>query len=72
MDEDLALSSQDSSEETAEAAPADTVEVMEVSIPDRPLMSTPLDDYSVTEGLLLLIFLLLLVRAVFQLIGRWL
>ena len=72
MDEDLALSSQDSSEEAAEADPADTVEVVEVSIPDRPLMSTPLDDYSVTEGLLLVIFLLLLVRAVFQLIGRWL
>ena len=35
---------------------ADTVETVMVQA-ERPIMTTPLDDYSVTEGLLLLILL---------------
>lgn len=41
-----------SSEEVTE-----TVEIMEE--PERPFLSTPLDEYTVTEGLLLLIVLIL-------------
>lgn len=33
---------------------------------DRPIMSTPLSQYTVTEGLLLLCFLLVLVRTLFR------
>ena len=40
---------------------------MEISnLWERPIMSTSLNDYTVTEGLLLLIFLVLAVRAVFK------
>lgn len=38
-------------------------ETFPVTIVDtRPLMTTPLDDYSVTEGLLLLILILLVIK----------
>lgn len=33
---------------------------------ERPIMSTPLSQYTVTEGLLLLCFLLVLVRTLFR------
>ena len=41
----------------ASSEATETVEVMEV--PERDFLTTPLDDYTVTEGLLLLIVLIL-------------
>ena len=51
---------------------AGTVETVYVAVPEEcPFMTTALDDYSVTEGLLLLIFVVLLFRSAFDLIARW-
>lgn len=46
----------------------DEVAVMEVSASDRPFLTTSLNDYSVTEGLLLMIVLLMLVSGVLKLL----
>lgn len=43
-------------------------ETTEVS--DRPFLSTPLDDYTVTEGLLLVIALVLIFKCVCGLVRR--
>lgn len=45
--------------------------VASVGAGDRPIMSTPLADYTVTEGLLLCIFLLLLARAIARLADKF-
>lgn len=37
-------------------------------MPDRPFMTTPLNDYTVTEGLLLLILFVLVVRIVIDIL----
>lgn len=42
-----------------------------VIIEDRPFYTTSFSDYSVTEGLLLLIFVILLVQFFFNLVRRW-
>lgn len=53
-------------------AGSDTSEtVASVGAGDRPIMSTPLADYTVTEGLLLCIFLLLLARAIARLADKF-
>lgn len=49
--------------EPAEAA-SETIVIVE----HRPFMTTPLDDYTVQEGLTLLIFVLLLILVVLDLI----
>lgn len=38
---------------------------------DHPLMTTPFEDYTVTEGLLLLIFVILLLNFFLDLLRRW-
>lgn len=43
-------------------------EVVETTAADRPFLSTPLDDYSVTEGLLLTIMLLLIAGFIWKMI----
>lgn len=51
---------------------SDTPEtVASVGTGDRPIMSTPLADYTVTEGLLLCILLLLLVRGIARLADKF-
>lgn len=45
----------------------ETTEVVEVSA-DRPFLSTPLDDYTVTEGLLLMILLCFVLQFVFRIL----
>ena len=53
-------------------AGSDTPEtVASVGAADRPIMSTPLADYTVTEGLLLCILLLLLVRGIARLADKF-
>jgi len=39
----------------------ETIEIVEVET-DRPFLTTPIDDYTVSEGLLLLILLILVLR----------
>lgn len=54
-------------------------EIMEVEEPiqetvlveDHPFYTTPFADYSVTEGLLLLIFVILLVQFFLNIVRRW-
>ena len=46
-----------------ETAAAELAEIVEVDV-ERPFLSTPLNEYTVTEGLLLLIFLYLVGRSV--------
>lgn len=50
---------------------ADMVESVEAPADPRPLMTTSFRDYTVTEGLLLLILLLLVVRSVVDVVRRW-
>lgn len=51
---------------------SDTPEaVASVGTGDRPIMSTPLADYTVTEGLLLCILLLLLARGIARLADKF-
>lgn len=47
------------------------LEVVEVPAPERPFFTTPFEDYTVTEGLLALVFFLLLTDAFSKIIGRW-
>lgn len=49
-----------------EAPMEETVEIVEVPA-ERPFMTTPLNDYTVTEGLLLVLVLLLLLGFVYKL-----
>ena len=52
--------------------PADTSETVAVpAAEDHPFMSTSFAEYSVTEGLLLLIFVLLFLSFFIDLIRRW-
>lgn len=53
-------------EESGQTSGQELLELVEA--PARPLMTTPLNDYTVTEGLLLLIFVLLLVRTLVGLV----
>lgn len=46
----------------ASAAPETISEGAEVFVDSRPILSTPLNDYTVSEGLLLLILLVLVFR----------
>lgn len=46
-----------------ETGAAELAEIVEVDM-ERPFLSTPLNEYTVTEGLLLLIFLYLVGRSV--------
>lgn len=48
--------------ETLDPAPEETTEIMQVVVEDRPLMTTDFASYTVTEGLLLLIFLLMVIK----------
>lgn len=41
---------------------------VEVTFPERPFMTTPLDDYTVSEGLLLMILLTVIVLAVLKIV----
>lgn len=47
------------------------LEVVEVPAPERPFFTTPFEDYTVIEGLLALVFFLLLADAFSKIIGRW-
>lgn len=49
--------------------PTETVET--VGQEDRLFMTTHFDDYTVTEGLLLLIFVLLVIQFFWNLVRRW-
>ena len=40
-------------------------------VADHPMMDTPFDDYTVTEGLLLLIFVILFLEFFLNLLRRW-
>lgn len=40
-------------------------------VEDHPMMETPFDDYTVTEGLLLLIFVILFLEFFLNLLRRW-
>ena len=42
-----------------------------VTVDDRPFYTTSFSDYSVTEGLLLFIFVILLVQFFLNLVRRW-
>lgn len=53
-------------QETVEPVPVEVV----VSFPDRPFLDTPFDEYSVTEGILLMLFLAVFVAAVAGLLRR--
>ena len=44
---------------------------VEVSFPERPFMTTPIDEYTVSEGLMLLIWLTLIVLAVLNAVRRF-
>lgn len=64
------------SSETVEDAPlfyGDEVSVVAVSTSDRPFLTTALNDYSVTEGLLLMILLVLFFSQCIKIIkeGFW-
>ncbi len=50
-------------ETTGETEAAELAEIVEVDV-ERPFLSTPLNEYTVTEGLLLLILLFLIGRSV--------
>ena len=48
------------------------VESVPVAVPeDRPFMTTSFQDYTVTEGLLLLLFVLVLAQFFLNLVRRW-
>ena len=54
------------------ASSVETVETVEVPADTfRPLLSTGFSDYTVTEGLLLMIFVILLLDFFLNLIRRW-
>ena len=75
--ENPALDAEEGSEDAPmDASPSDTrpsaVETVYVAVPeDRPFMTTSFQDYSVTEGLLLLVFLLLFARFFLDFLRRW-
>ena len=48
--------------DTMTVIPGDTFPVTVVD--DRPFMTTPLDDYTVTEGLLLMILVILVIKII--------
>ncbi len=55
-----------------EASGSGTVETVLVSVEEsRPFLTTDFSDYTVTEGLLLLIFVMLLLKFFLDLIRRW-
>ena len=55
-----------------EASGSGTIETVLVSVEDsRPFLTTDFSDYTVTEGLLLLIFVMLLLKFFLDLIRRW-
>lgn len=56
-------------ESTAESNDGLTQTILEVN--DRPFMTTEFEDYTVTEGLLLLIAVLLLLNFFLALLRRW-
>lgn len=59
-EEELTLTAEGTSTETIVL---DLPEPLAVTVVDhRPFLSTPLDDYTVTEGLLLLIFMILFIN----------
>lgn len=52
--------------------PSEPVEVVAtVEFPPRLFMTTPLDDYTVTEGLLLFILFALLIGGILKFLGRY-
>lgn len=58
--------------ETTPVEDTTTVETIYVPVfEERPIMTTSFADYTVTEGLLLLVFVLLLLRLFLDLLGRW-
>lgn len=71
MDEETIL--QETSAPVLDEASAveDIVESVVADTDLRPLMTTSFRDYTVTEGLLLLILLLLVVRSVVDVVRRW-
>ena len=50
---------------------ATTPEAMIVALETRPFLTTPLEDYSVTEGLLLMIMMAFVIAALYQLVRRY-
>lgn len=54
------------------AAPEEELQQIQVEVvfPERPFMTTPIDDYTVSEGLLLLIWLTIIVLAILKYIWR--
>lgn len=55
----------------SETGPSAVETVYVAVVEDRPFMTTSFQDYSVTEGLLLLVFVLFLVRFFLDLVRRW-
>jgi hypothetical protein len=67
-----AASSAAASSAAASSEPVETVETTEVPVNDpRPFLTTGFSDYTVSEGLLLLIFVILLLTFFLSLIRRW-
>lgn len=61
-----------SSAASSSAAASEYIETVEVPADtSHPLLSTSFSDYTVTEGLLLLIFVILLLTFFLNLIRRW-
>jgi len=53
------------------AAPEELQQIqVEVTFPERPFMTTPIDEYTVSEGLLLLIWSTIIVLAVIKFVRR--
>lgn len=54
------------------AAPEEELQQIqvEVAFPERPFMTTPIDEYTVSEGLLLLLWLTIIVLAVIKFVRR--
>ena len=61
MTEEMTNLEQTASPEQAEPV-QEIIQVIEISDLDRPLMTTSFDDYTVTEGLLLLLLLFLFAK----------
>ena len=68
-DEVVLEETESDTEPTEQQQEPQTVEVT-VTTESRPFLSTDFSDYSVSEGLLLCIFLVLLVNAIFRILRR--
>jgi len=63
--------SSSSSASSSAASSSQTVETVGVADDSHAMLTTSFSDYTVTEGLLLLIFVILLLKFFLDLIRRW-